>query len=133
MRAVDLDTLRSWLERYFAAWESNDPAAVEALFAPEAVYSYGPFGPEAHGRDEIVRRWVEGGVQPGLRFAFEPLAVTGERGVAHWQVSFDAEDEPDGAGRDPRAGVRRRGPVRPAPGVVRQPQNPFLTSGKCST
>ena len=92
MREMDLDELRSWLERYFAAWRSNDPAEVEGLFAPEAVYSYGPFRDEARGRGEIVRRWVEGGVQPGLRTVFEPLAVEGRRGVAHWQVSFDDED-----------------------------------------
>ena len=92
MRAVDLDDLRTWLDRYFAAWRSNDPVEVEALFAPDAVYSYGPFGDEARGREEIVRRWVEGGVQPDLRTGFEPLALTGERGVAHWQVSFDDRD-----------------------------------------
>ena len=100
MRTVDLDQLRSWLERYFAAWRSNDPAEVESLFAPAAVYSYGPFRDEARGREEIVRRWVEGGVKPGLRYAFEPLAVTGERGAAHWQVSFD-----DGDGRTELDGI----------------------------
>jgi ketosteroid isomerase-like protein len=100
MRAVDLDDLRTWLDRYFAAWRSNDAAEVEALFAPDAVYSYGPLRGEAHGRDEIVRRWVEGGVQPDLRTAFEPLAVAGDRGVAHWQVSFD-----DGDGRTELDGI----------------------------
>jgi hypothetical protein len=99
MRAVDLDDLRTWLDRYFAAWRSNDPVEVEALFAPDAVYSYGPFRDEARGRNEIVRRWVEGGVPSGLQTAFEPLAVFGERGVAHWQVSFhegDGRTELDG-------------------------------------
>ena len=100
MRAVDLDDLRTWLDRYFAAWRSNDPAEVQALFAPDAVYSYGPFRDEVRGRDEIVRRWVEGGVRPGLRTAFEPLAVTGARGVAHWRVSFD-----DGEGRTELDGI----------------------------
>lgn len=92
MRVMELDALADWLERYFAAWASNDPAAVSALFAEDAVYSYGPFREEARGRDEIVRRWVEGGPQqPGLRTAFEPLAVMGERGVASWRVSFDGD------------------------------------------
>jgi ketosteroid isomerase-like protein len=84
---------RGWLERYFAAWASNDPAEVEPLFAEDAVYVYGPFrDDDAHGRDEIVRRWVEGGARPGLETWFEPLAVDGERGVAHWRVSFDGGD-----------------------------------------
>jgi ketosteroid isomerase-like protein len=100
MRGVDLDDLRTWLDRYFAAWRSNDPAQVEALFAPDAVYSYGPFRDEARGRDEIVRRWVQGGAQPDLRCAFEPLAVEGDRGVAHWRVSFD-----DGDGRSELDGI----------------------------
>jgi hypothetical protein len=89
MPDVDLDAFTDWLERYFAAWASNDEAEVTALFSEDAVYSYGPFSEQAHGRDEIVRRWVQGGVQPGLRTAFEPLAVAGERGIAQFAVSFD--------------------------------------------
>ena len=88
---MDQDALGGWLDRYFAAWISNDPEEVAALFAPDAVYSYGPFRDEARGRDAIVRRWVEGGVMPGLRWSYEPLAVEGERGVANWRVSFDTD------------------------------------------
>ena len=97
---MDLDAFGGWLERYFAAWASNDPVEVTALFAEDAVYSYGPFSGEAHGREEIVRRWVQGGVQPGLATWFEPLAVNGERGVAHWRVSFD-----EGQGRIEMDGI----------------------------
>lgn len=89
---MDLQTFTDWLERYFAAWASNDPDEVAALFAEDAEYSYGPFRVSAHGRDEIVRAWVDGGVPPGLRTRFEPLAVEGDRGVAHWNVTF-ARDE----------------------------------------
>ena len=32
--------LEKWLDAYFAAWRSNEAAEVEALFAPDAVYSY---------------------------------------------------------------------------------------------
>jgi hypothetical protein len=86
---MDLDAFAGWLERYFAAWASNDPDEVTALFAEDAVYAYGPFSDEAHGREEIVRRWVQGGAQPGLRMTFEPLAAVGERGIAHFAVSFE--------------------------------------------
>src|SRR3990172_3300553 len=79
--AMDLDAFGDWLGRYFAAWASNDPAEVAALFSEDAVYSYGPFSGEAHGREEIVRRWVQGGVQPGLSTWFEPLAVHGSAGL----------------------------------------------------
>ncbi|HET7235892.1 MAG TPA: nuclear transport factor 2 family protein, partial [Actinomycetota bacterium] len=97
---MDLDAFADWLERYFGAWASNDPVEVAALFAEDAVYSYGPFSGEARGREEIVRRWVQGGVQPGLATSFEPLAVRDGRGVAHWHVSFK-----DGAGRTEMDGI----------------------------
>jgi ketosteroid isomerase-like protein len=93
MQRMDADAFRGWLERYFAAWVSNDPAEVTELFSKDAVYSYGPFRDEARGRDEIVRRWVQGGAQPGLSTWFESLTVQGERGVANWRVAFDEGDE----------------------------------------
>lgn len=87
---MDAATFRVWLERYFAAWASNDPDEVAALFAEDAIYRYGPFRDDAaRGRDEIVRRWVDGGVPPGLSARFEPLAIEEERGVARWRVAFD--------------------------------------------
>jgi hypothetical protein len=52
------------------------------------VYSYGPFREETRGREAIVRAWVEGGVPSELRTDVEPIAVAGDRGVAHWRVSF---------------------------------------------
>jgi hypothetical protein len=39
-----------------------------------------------------VRRWVEGGAPPGLRWSYEALAVDGSRGVAGWRVSFDSDE-----------------------------------------
>jgi len=97
---MDQEVFEGWLERYFAAWTSNDPDHVAALFGPDAIYSYGPFRDEARGQQEIARRWVEGGVLPGLRWSYEPLALEGERGVANWRVSFDS-----GAGRTEIDGI----------------------------
>ena len=85
MRGMDLDAFRGWLQRYFDAWASNDPVEVSALFAEDAMYSYGPFREETHGREAIVRAWVEGGVPTELRTDVEPIAVAGDRGVAHWR------------------------------------------------
>ena len=53
---MQLEDLGSWLDRYFAAWKSNDPEDVAALFTEDAVYSYSPFRAETRGRDEIPRR-----------------------------------------------------------------------------
>jgi hypothetical protein len=86
---MDLDSFRSWLERYSDAWGSNEPDDVAALFAEDAEYWWGPFREPARGRDAIVRAWVEGGAPPGLRSRFEPIALAGDRGVAHWEVAFE--------------------------------------------
>ena len=91
MRGVDLEAFVGWLDRYFGAWASNDPAEVAALFAEDAVYSYGPFREPTHGRDAIVDAWVGGGAPPELRWSHDPIATVGERGVAHWRVSFADE------------------------------------------
>jgi hypothetical protein len=92
MRPVDPDSFRSWLDRYFGAWASNDPAEVAGLFAEHAEYASGPFRAPTLGREAIVRAWVGGDAPPELRFAFEPLAVEGATGIAHWSVSYARED-----------------------------------------
>lgn len=91
---MDREGFRSWLERYFAAWVSNDPVDVASLFAEDAEYSYGPFREPERGRDRIVRAWVDGGVPRGLRTRHEVLAVEGDVGVARWLVTYDGDDGP---------------------------------------
>ena len=88
---MDPAAFQGWLDRYFDAWRSNDPAQVAALFADDARYFVDPFAAPREGRDAIVKAWVDGGVQPELRIAYEPLAMSGDRGVAHWAVSFAEE------------------------------------------
>ena len=81
-----------WLDDYFAAWISNDPDDVAALFTEEAVYSVGPFADAWMGRDEIVRRWIAG-AQEDVEYAYEILAVEGDAGIAHWNVKARTEGE----------------------------------------
>lgn len=82
---MDIGSFGDWLARYFRAWASNDPADVGALFAEDAEYFTGPFSVPQQGRAAIVERWT-GGVQMDVRASFEPLAVNGDVGVAHWNV-----------------------------------------------
>jgi hypothetical protein len=78
-----------WLDRYFAAWQSNDPADVSALFAEEAIYYYGPFSTPAVGRQTIVDRWIaDPEQQKDIQMSYTPLASNGNLGVAHWRVSY---------------------------------------------
>lgn len=74
---------------------------VGALFAADAVYSYGPFREPARGRDAIVANWVSGQPQPDLRWSYDVLAAPGPTGVAHFAVSWAA----GGGGRAEMDGV----------------------------
>jgi ketosteroid isomerase-like protein len=85
---MDEAPFRDWVDRYFAAWRSNDAEEVAALFAEDALYYVSPFRDPQRGRDQIVSAWVEGGVQRDLQVQYEPLAVSDRIGLAHWTVSF---------------------------------------------
>ena len=79
------DRVNEWLDRYFAAWASNDPVAVGALFARDATYAVSPFAEPWRGRDEIVRRWTAGNGE--LRHHEHTVLAAGAgSGVAHWRV-----------------------------------------------
>ena len=84
---MTIEGLTDWLERYFAAWRSNDPDEVAALFAADAIYSYGPFREPSVGRDAIVARWVSE-TPTAFTYRYEPLAALEHGGVAHWSVGF---------------------------------------------
>lgn len=92
--SVTAAALSDWLDRYFAAWASNEAADVEALFAPDAVYWYGPFREPARGVRRIVATWVGGGRPVGFASAHETLAELPDGGIAHWSVGFDLPEEP---------------------------------------
>lgn len=83
---------RSWAERYFLAWQTNDRATVESLFSEDAVYFYGPFRPPARGRDTIVARWLEH-AQPDVTSQFEVVAVEHRVAVIHWRVAFQGNGQ----------------------------------------
>jgi uncharacterized protein (TIGR02246 family) len=74
--------VRSWVEAYVRAWNSNDPAAIGDLFTEDAAYFTEPYREPWRGRDEIVRRWLERKDEPGeTEFRWHPLTVTAEVAV----------------------------------------------------
>lgn len=77
--------MRTWLDGYFAAWASNDPSEVAALFTEDALYAVSPFRPPWEGRDRIVREWTSE-TQEDLDHASEIVTVDGDLAVAHWRV-----------------------------------------------
>ena len=82
---VDERGVERWMEVYRAAWISNVPNQVAALFTEDAIYSVSPFTEPWIGRDEIVRRWVAG-IQQDVELTYDVLAVDGDRAIIHWHV-----------------------------------------------
>jgi ketosteroid isomerase-like protein len=80
------DDVQRWLDRYVAAWRSNDRAQIEDLFSEDAVYSYRPWDEDKYtfrGRDAVVASWLDEPDAPDTWDAqYEPYAVEGDRAVA---------------------------------------------------
>lgn len=78
--------LRAWLDRYVAAWRTDDAEQVASLFTDDAVYRYRPYGGDTHavrGRDTIVAAWLgEGDPPDSWEATYEPWAIDGDRAVA---------------------------------------------------
>lgn len=81
--------LKSWLERYGRAWETQDPDAAAALFSPEASYYETPFDAPARGRDGVHAYWTQATRnQIDISFAYEVVSAALHRGIARWQARF---------------------------------------------
>ena len=82
--------LRNWLDKYAAAWEGQNPGAAAALFTADGTYAWGPFNEPIQGPDAIKAAWeyATKGQQEEIKFGYEVLAVTEERGIARWWASM---------------------------------------------
>lgn len=97
------DDVQGWLDRYIAAWQSYDSAAIGDLFSEDAEYRDRPWAEPIRGRAEIVRAWVAPAGnesqrdEPGSWEArYEPYAVEGERAVAiGWSRYLAQGDTPE--------------------------------------
>ena len=86
---MTLAELETWLHRYGQAWEARDPSAVVALFTADAEYFETPFAQPMRGTEGIRTYWANAtGKQKDVRFGFEVLACTGDRGIARWSADF---------------------------------------------
>lgn len=80
---MDIRAATRWLDGYFDAWASTDPARVGALFSADALYWLDPFAEPLRGRDAIVRGWVAG-TSMLLDHAHTVVAADDACVVAHW-------------------------------------------------
>lgn len=84
------DIVQAWLDGYRAAWASNDPDDIRALFSEDATYAGSPFDTEPWtGREGIVKGWLEHRDEPGT-YTFEgaPLAYSDGVGVVQGRTDY---------------------------------------------
>jgi ketosteroid isomerase-like protein len=81
--SLDLQQLAVWMDRYVAAWASNDRQRIADLFAPDALYYAHPYDEPLHGGEAIADAWLENPDPEGTWAAdYQPLLVAGDVGVA---------------------------------------------------
>lgn len=83
------EPITHWLDGYLAAWDSNDPAAIAALFTDDAEYYSYPWAEPAVGTEAIVALWLEGADQPGDHaFSWHLLAVAGDLHIVQGRTVY---------------------------------------------
>lgn len=90
------EQLRAVVERYVAAWERDDVAAIVAMLTEDAAFAMPPRSEWFRGRDAIerfLRAWPM--APPRRRWRMRPVTVNGQAGVATWRMRGDAA-EPHG-------------------------------------
>ena len=89
---MDRDTFQTWLDRYIAAWRSNDPDQIGAWFSDDVVYAYRPWSPAVRGREAIVAEWLRNPDEPGSWEAeYRAVAVDGDTGVSVGESRYPGE------------------------------------------
>jgi hypothetical protein len=97
--ALDRALAERWLTGYQAAWASNDPAEIGALFTEDARYLQRPWNRPWLGRQGIVAAWLAHRDEPGTyRFGGRLLALDGDLAIFVGTTAYHpGPDEPDGA------------------------------------
>jgi ketosteroid isomerase-like protein len=79
----------AWVDAYRAAWESNDPDDIRALFTTDATYRTEPWKEPWRGHEEIVRGWLEHADEPGgVAFQWSPIVETDEVSVIEGTTQY---------------------------------------------
>ncbi|HJR92709.1 MAG TPA: nuclear transport factor 2 family protein [Acidimicrobiia bacterium] len=81
--------LEWWMDRYVAAWDSNDADDIAGLFDPEAVYDTQTADGPWHGVDAIVAGWQAIDDTPGnWEFDWQPLVETDDIAVVTGRTTY---------------------------------------------
>jgi hypothetical protein len=83
------ERFRSWLEDYRRVWEKRELEVIDTLYADDVRYFETPFDDPMEGREAVLAYSKQNaGAQRDIRFWHEPIAVTGDIGIARWGASF---------------------------------------------
>ena len=74
---IDTTDIDRWLERYQAAWLSDDPVAIAALFTSDVRYYTAPFSEPLVGIEALCVFWLEQG-ESRLPWTFDYQVVARE-------------------------------------------------------
>ncbi|WP_258803933.1 nuclear transport factor 2 family protein [Pseudarthrobacter sp. NS4] len=82
-----------WMEKYQAAWTSNEPEDIRALFAPDARYETRPNDPDPWlGRDGIVEGWLAERDEPeDWTFRWELLGTDGDTAFVQAVTTYSGD------------------------------------------
>ena len=71
------DGFADWLDRYIAAWRTNEPSDIGDLFSEDVTYSQDGGQTVIVGREAVVKDWLESAYAPddAWEAAYEPLAI----------------------------------------------------------
>ena len=93
MSNVTMGSVQTWLDRYIAAWRSNEREPIVALFADDATYRYRPFDDPLRGREAIADGWLASPDEPdSWEAAYRPIAIEGNLAVANGRSRYFQAD-----------------------------------------
>lgn len=83
---------QDWLDRYVAAWRSNDAGDIGALFSDDAAYRFVPWLEPIVGREAIVAAWHSDFDEDDPWSAeYRPLDVSGDVVMATGRTTYHRE------------------------------------------
>ena len=86
---MDTAAVTEWVEGYKAAWASNKPKAIAALFSEDATYFTSPFAAPIQGNRAIVEFWTEHADSPGdYTFKYEVLGTGPDCGIVRGWTNY---------------------------------------------
>ena len=90
---TDRESVASWISGYIAAWDSNAPADIRALFTEDGGYRFHPWDEPAVGHDAIIAAWLDAADEAGdHEFEWHIVAIDGPTAVVQARTTYSDGD-----------------------------------------